>query len=68
MKLTSFITDHMDEILSEWEAFARTLEPALNPDTEFLGAVHLRLLPALLSRLGDKVDRGRVPVVQGSAA
>ena len=28
MKLTSFITDHMDEILSEWEAFAKTLEPA----------------------------------------
>ncbi|HEU4372170.1 MAG TPA: HAMP domain-containing sensor histidine kinase [Telluria sp.] len=28
MKLTSFITDHMDEILSEWEAFARTLGPA----------------------------------------
>lgn len=28
MKLTSFITDHMDEILWEWEAFARTLEPA----------------------------------------
>lgn len=28
MKLTSFITDHMDEILVEWEAFARTLEPA----------------------------------------
>ena len=28
MKLTSFITDYMDEILSEWEAFARTLEPA----------------------------------------
>lgn len=28
MKLNSFITGHMDEILSEWEAFARTLEPA----------------------------------------
>ena len=28
MKLTSFITEHMDEILSEWEAFAKTLEPA----------------------------------------
>ena len=28
MKLTSFITEHMDEILSEWEAFASTLEPA----------------------------------------
>ncbi|MDQ2989730.1 MAG: HAMP domain-containing histidine kinase [Pseudomonadota bacterium] len=28
MKLTSFITDYMDEILSEWEAFARTLGPA----------------------------------------
>jgi signal transduction histidine kinase len=28
MKLTSFITEHMDECLSEWEAFARTLEPA----------------------------------------
>jgi signal transduction histidine kinase len=28
MKLTSFITDNMDEILSEWESFAGTLEPA----------------------------------------
>jgi signal transduction histidine kinase len=28
MKLSSFITDYMDEILSEWEAFAGTLEPA----------------------------------------
>ncbi len=28
MKLTSFITDNMDDILSEWESFAGTLEPA----------------------------------------
>ena len=28
MKLSSFITDHLDEILKEWEAFARTLGPA----------------------------------------
>ncbi len=28
MKLTSFISENMDKILSEWEAFARTLEPA----------------------------------------
>ncbi|MDB5936237.1 MAG: two-component sensor histidine kinase [Massilia sp.] len=28
MKLTVFITDHLDIILAEWEAFAGTLEPA----------------------------------------
>ena len=28
MKLSRFITDHLDAIISEWESFARTLEPA----------------------------------------
>ncbi|MGZ5195421.1 MAG: ATP-binding protein [Ramlibacter sp.] len=28
MKLYRFLNDHLDEILSEWVAFARTLEPA----------------------------------------
>ncbi|MES2756986.1 MAG: HAMP domain-containing sensor histidine kinase [Pseudomonadota bacterium] len=33
MKLTSFITEHMEIILSEWEAFAGTLEPAASQMT-----------------------------------
>ncbi|MFC0131868.1 two-component sensor histidine kinase [Massilia eurypsychrophila] len=33
MTLTAFITDHMDTILSEWEAFAGTLEPAASQMT-----------------------------------
>lgn len=28
MKLSRFITDHIEEILEEWESFARTMEPA----------------------------------------
>lgn len=28
MKLSRFITDHLDDIIGEWECFARTLEPA----------------------------------------
>ncbi len=33
MTLTAFITDHMDTILSEWESFAGTLEPAASQMT-----------------------------------
>lgn len=34
MRLSKFIQDHLEEILSDWESFARTLLPAgktLNP-------------------------------------
>jgi signal transduction histidine kinase len=34
MKLASFITDNMDEILSEWASFASTLEPAASQMSE----------------------------------
>ena len=30
MKLSSFIEDHLEEILVEWEAFARTLQPEMS--------------------------------------
>ena len=33
MQLTSFITEHMDGILSEWEAFAQTMEPSASQMT-----------------------------------
>ncbi|MGZ3253667.1 MAG: sensor histidine kinase, partial [Burkholderiaceae bacterium] len=28
MRLSRFINEHIDEILAEWESFAKTLEPA----------------------------------------
>ncbi|MDB5807846.1 MAG: putative two-component sensor histidine kinase [Betaproteobacteria bacterium] len=31
MKLSRFIEDHLEEILVEWEAFARTLQPDMTP-------------------------------------
>ena len=31
MKLSTFINDHLDDILLEWEAFAYTLQPDLSP-------------------------------------
>jgi len=34
MKLSSFIRDNLDEILMEWDAFARTLQPAASGMSE----------------------------------
>ncbi|HTD04730.1 HAMP domain-containing sensor histidine kinase [Undibacterium sp.] len=49
MKLSHFINDHIEEILVEWEAFARTLRPATNGTSALALDDHARQILAAIA-------------------
>jgi signal transduction histidine kinase len=77
MKLSEFICAHTEEILTEWEAFAKTLLPAaaamstseLRDDAQrILQAIALDLETDQTARQQAKKSKGSNPVDEGTAA
>ncbi|MDB5874208.1 MAG: putative two-component sensor histidine kinase [Ramlibacter sp.] len=77
MKLSKFITDNIEEILAEWEAFAKTLLPAaadmsaadLRDDAkEILCAIALDLETDQTAREQTKKSKGATQPLEGGAA
>lgn len=77
MRLSDFILEHMEAILAEWDAFARTLGPAAQGMSALALRDHAR--PILLSIAQDMAQpetareqleksQGRQPMEDGSAA
>jgi signal transduction histidine kinase len=55
MNLAVFITDHIDQIIAEWEAFARTLGPAADAMTALALRDHAKgILQAIALDIGTK--------------
>jgi signal transduction histidine kinase len=55
MNLAVFITDHIDQIIAEWEAFARTLGPAADAMTALALRDHAKgILQAIALDVGKK--------------
>lgn len=77
MKLSEFIVNCHDEIISEWEAFAETLLPAAGSMSktelrdharEILAAVAQDIDTAQSSEEQEEKSKGRAPADEGSAA
>lgn len=77
MKLATFITDNMDCILSEWEAFATTLEPAASQMTPLALRDHAKgILKAIVLDIGTRQNpeeqlqksQGLAPEPEGAAS
>src|SRR3954462_2124299 len=73
-RLPAFIRDHIDQILSEWETFARTVETETPMDTvalrdhakEMLGVVANDLdIPQTVGEQADKAQGKRDAVLEG---
>ena len=50
MKLSAFLTQHMESILVEWESFARTLKPAANDMSALALRDHAKLILTAVAR------------------
>ncbi|MES2072999.1 MAG: sensor histidine kinase [Pseudomonadota bacterium] len=61
MKLSRFINDHIEEILVEWEAFARTLHPASSGMTSLALSNHAR---QILQAIALDIDTAESPKQQ----
>lgn len=77
MRLSDFILQHMDAILAEWDAFARTLGPAADEMSALALRDHAR--PILMAIAADMAQpetprhqleksQGQLPMAAGSAA
>ncbi|MES2259744.1 MAG: HAMP domain-containing sensor histidine kinase [Pseudomonadota bacterium] len=56
MKLSSFIATHIENILVEWESFARTLEPAAGQMSSAALRDHARMILLAIAADIDKVE------------
>jgi signal transduction histidine kinase len=74
--LASFISDHMEDILAEWEAFARTLSPAADTMDALALRDHARLMLEAIAKdiqtaqtpeQQERKSKGLAPVFRGAA-